>query len=74
MLKPIPWDAEATIVAHRYKPYRGTLLGCVRQWYALPPKDRTTALIRMDPGDFGDPVLNARAIQKLTKDPEFFSL
>jgi hypothetical protein len=73
-LKPIPWDAKATIVAHRYKPYRGTLLECVRQWYELPPKDRATALIRMDTSDFGDPVLNVRAIQKLTEEPEFFSL
>jgi len=74
MLKAIPWHTKATIIVHRYPPYRGTLLVCVRQWYELPAKDKTTALIRLDSGIFGDPVLHPRAIQKLTEEPEFFSL
>jgi hypothetical protein len=74
MLKPIPCHAKATIIVHRYPPYRGTLLECVRWWCELPAKDKTTTLIRLDPGIFGDPVLNLRAIQKLTEEPEFFSL
>jgi len=73
-MKPIPWNAKATIIVHRYQPYRGTLLGCVRQWYDLPAKDKSTALIRLDLVVFGNPILGARAIQKLANDPEFFSL
>jgi hypothetical protein len=56
----------ATIVAHRYKPYCGTLLGCVRQWQCLPAKDKSTAFIRLNAAS-GNPILNSREIDRLAE-------